>query len=301
MHAVDLFAGAGGFSTGAELAGVRVVAAINHWPIAVATHAANHPHVHHRCQDAALMDPRDLPAHELLLASPACTGHTRARGVERPHHDASRATAWCVVNTVEVTRPRFLIVENVVDFQRWELFELWSESLRRLGYRLQFMTLDAAMFGVPQSRVRLFIVGSRDTNPKVQFKSRAETSARTILDLDKGPWSLIRDKCDRTQRRWEIARQLHGSDFLLAYYSSASADAGRSLDRPLGTVTTKDRYALVRGDKLRMLSVSELRRAMGFRDGYILTGTRHEQVKQLGNAVCPPVAQRLVRAVLEAA
>lgn len=50
MRAIDLFAGAGGFSTGAQMAGVEVVWAANHWPVAVETHAANHPETAHVCQ-----------------------------------------------------------------------------------------------------------------------------------------------------------------------------------------------------------------------------------------------------------
>jgi DNA (cytosine-5)-methyltransferase 1 len=62
-------------------------------------------------------------------------------------------------------------------------------------------------------------------------------------------------------------------------------------------VTTKDRYALVDGDRMRMLTVAEYGRAMGFRQDYIVTGTRADQVKQLGNAVCPPVAAHILQEV----
>ncbi|MFD2271784.1 DNA cytosine methyltransferase [Undibacterium arcticum] len=51
MNAIDLFAGAGGFSTGAQMAGCNVVWAANHWQQAVDTHAANHPDAQHVCQD----------------------------------------------------------------------------------------------------------------------------------------------------------------------------------------------------------------------------------------------------------
>jgi site-specific DNA-cytosine methylase len=51
MKAIDLFAGLGGFSEGAQMAGVDVVWAANHWPSAVAIHAANHPAAEHACQD----------------------------------------------------------------------------------------------------------------------------------------------------------------------------------------------------------------------------------------------------------
>ncbi|HEY0883298.1 MAG TPA: DNA cytosine methyltransferase, partial [Archangium sp.] len=56
MRAVDLFAGAGGWTTGARAAGVRVLMAVNHWPRAVESHAANHPETEHVCQDLALFD-----------------------------------------------------------------------------------------------------------------------------------------------------------------------------------------------------------------------------------------------------
>ena len=89
MNAIDLFSGAGGFSTGAVMAGVPVVWAANHWPAAVQVHANNHPNTAHVCQDLQQADWTLVPPHDLLLASPACQGHSRARGKDRPHHDLS--------------------------------------------------------------------------------------------------------------------------------------------------------------------------------------------------------------------
>lgn len=51
MNAIDLFAGAGGFTEGATAAGCRVLWAGNHWPAAVAVHARNHPDTVHACQE----------------------------------------------------------------------------------------------------------------------------------------------------------------------------------------------------------------------------------------------------------
>ena len=68
MNAIDLFAGAGGFSTGAVLAGCQVLWAANHWPIAVEWHTTNHPGTVHACQDLQQADFRDAPAHDILLA-----------------------------------------------------------------------------------------------------------------------------------------------------------------------------------------------------------------------------------------
>ena len=79
MRAADLFAGAGGFSTGARLAGVPVVWAANHWPAAVQVHARNHPATIHACQDLQQANWAEVPAHDVLLASPCCQGHSHAR------------------------------------------------------------------------------------------------------------------------------------------------------------------------------------------------------------------------------
>ena len=62
MRVVDYFAGAGGFTLGAQLAGCEVVQAINHNPVAVDCHARNHPDVRHACEDLTRFDPRRLRA-----------------------------------------------------------------------------------------------------------------------------------------------------------------------------------------------------------------------------------------------
>ncbi len=68
MKAIGLFAGAGGFSTGAAMAGTQVVWAANHWPVAVQYHAANHPAADHLCQDLHQADWSRVPATDLMLA-----------------------------------------------------------------------------------------------------------------------------------------------------------------------------------------------------------------------------------------
>lgn len=302
MRAVDLFAGAGGWTTGASQAGVNVLAAVNHWPVAVESHRLNHPGTDHRCQDVALMDPRDLPAFDLLLASPACQGHSRARGTDKPHHDASRSTAWAVVDVAEVTRPCFLAVENVPEFREWALFPLWREALQRLGYALTEQVLDASEFGVPQERRRLFVLGVLD-GPAVQIRAprRTPVPARSFIRWGAGGWSPVKGHAENTLRRIASGRAEFGPRFVAPYYGSGSGETGRSVDRPIGTVTCLDRWAVVDSDQMRMLSVAECSDAMGFPAGYQLTGTRRDQIKQLGNAVCPPVAREVVTQILGAA
>jgi DNA (cytosine-5)-methyltransferase 1 len=98
--------------------------------------------------------------------------------------------------------------------------------------------------------------------------------------------------------------------FLTKYNGTGGAV---SVDEPLHTVTTKDRCGLAMVSLLqtmkelnvvdigfRMLDVDELARAQGFPEGYILHGTKAEQVRQVGNAVCPPVARALCETIAEA-
>jgi DNA (cytosine-5)-methyltransferase 1 len=302
MKVVDLFAGAGGSSTGATQAGMRVVAAVNHWRRAVETHRVNHPQTAHFCQDAALMDPRQLPAYDVLLASPECRGHAKAKGKERPHHDKSRATAWCVVNVAEITRPAALVVENVPELRQWNLYRHWRGALESLGYRLTENVLDAADFGVPQHRVRLFIVGMQDRRPEpVEAPKVPLVPIRKALNIDAGRWSPVAGHCANTIERARRGRRDCGPVFVMPYYGSGSGETGRSIDRPLGTVTTRDRWAIVRDDEMRMLTPAEYKAAMGFPASYQLTGSRAEQIHQLGNAVAPPVMRALCRAIGEAA
>lgn len=148
MRAIDLFAGWGGFTLGAELAGVHVAWAANHWPLAVEAHSVNHPRTEHACQDLRQADWTALPSYELLLASPACQGHSQAsQPKRRRYHDAMRATAWAVVDCADVTEPRALVVENVPDFRRWRLYPLWREALEALGFRLQEHVVRASHHG----------------------------------------------------------------------------------------------------------------------------------------------------------
>jgi DNA (cytosine-5)-methyltransferase 1 len=78
------------------------------------------------------------------------------------------------------------------------------------------------------------------------------------------------------------------------------------LNRPLRTLTTLDRFGLVSGlgkeTTLRMLQVPELKRAMGFPDDFKLDrGTRRDRIRLLGNAVCPPVMEAVIKTLIDTA
>lgn len=302
MKAIDLFAGLGGFSTGAAMAGCDVVWAANHWPAAVEVHANNHPDTAHACQDLQQADWTQVPAHDLLLASPACQGHSRARGKERPHHDAQRATAWAVVSAAECHRPAVVLVENVPEFADWLLYPAWCSAMVALGYALAPMVVDSADHGVPQHRRRLFIAATRSKHPiELALPKRDHVGAGQIIDFEAGNWSPV-DRPGRssaTLKRVAEGRRTCGDRFLTAYYGNERG--GRPLSRPVGTITTRDRWAVIDGDRMRMLSVDECRRAMGFPDSYRLPARQKDAMHMLGNAVVPVVARDIINAIREVA
>lgn len=291
---MDLFAGAGGFTEGATAAGLRVVWAANHWRAAVETHAANHPGAAHVCQDLHQANWCEVPRHDVLLASPSCQGHSRARGTDKPHHDAARATAWAVVSCAEVHRPAMCVIENVPEMAKWLLFPAWHQAMCALGYALAPHVLDSADYGVPQNRRRLFIIATRSKSP-VQLRDRRgpHSAIGPAIDWAAPRWRYVdHTLAAATLRRIEHGRRMFGERFLISYYGNT--ETARSLDRPIGTITTKDRWAVVDGDRMRMLSVDECRHAMGFRAGYRLPTSSTLAKHMLGNAVTPPVVTAII-------
>lgn len=305
MRTVDLFAGAGGWSTAAAACGLDVVAAVNHWPVAVATHLANHPFTRHFCASLHGFDPRSVGERpQVVLASPSCTGHTRARGADRPEHDAARATAYAVTDLVEAWRPDWLFVENVPEMAAWERYPAWRYDLECMGYSLAQAVLCPTDFGFPQSRKRLYVVGTR-TGKAVRLPVPGFMSQRTVAPvrdvIDWGdPGEPIGERFgDLTSAQIAAGRERWGDRFLVPYYGSARAKAATcSVDRPCGTVTTHDRYLVVNGDRARFMSVKELLVLQGFPAGYILCGDRKDQIKQVGNAVHSGVGAEVLRSVL---
>lgn len=304
MRAVDLFSGWGGFTLGASLAGIPVVWAANHWPLAVEVHAFNHPTTQHVCQDLRQADWTSLPRFELLLASPACQGHSKAsQPKRRTYHDAMRATAHAVVDCADVTEPKALIVENVLSFREWRLYPTWRESLQRIGYTVTEHVVSATSHGVPQRRDRLFVVGLRNGRRFVPPLSlTAEPGFEPCLEPNAEGWKPVHAAPPGARSRLEAGL----SRFERCLVQHTTGHRGIPLHESIRTITTKCQWVLTErrdGGRYRWLTARELARGMGFPDSFSWpTSTSKENaIKGLGNAVCPPVARDLITRVLEAA
>lgn len=298
IDAADLFCGAGGTSTGLIDAAksldldVRLVA-INHWDVAIATHSRNHPGVTHYNSDLVNVDPRQaVPGGKLrlLVASPECTHFSRARG-GKPKSKQSRASVKYVLRWVRSLDIEDVLIENVPDFLSWgplhpcscgigshfdkehaagcqfgkpvkerkgEYFYRFVRKLEHLGYKVAWRVLNAANYGDPQTRKRLFII-ARKSRPIVwpeqthhqkggdMFGSLPSwRPAREIIDWSiKGESIFSRKKPLRpnTMRRIMAGLKKYGlKSFVLGQQSGSSA---RQIDEPIPTIATAGAIALV--------------------------------------------------------
>jgi site-specific DNA-cytosine methylase len=299
IKVADMFAGLGGLTKGALLAGLSVVWAANHWPSAVHWHSENHPQTVHACQDLRQTDWRSVPKYDWLTGSSCCQGHFPNNRLLQSYDD-SRATAWAFIEALEHSRARVCIIENIPEFLNWELYPAFKDAAWRLGYAISENVLDAADLEVPQHRRRLFLILTRSKAPLVlNLEKRPHVAVRNCLDLEAYPWSpvLRPGRSNNTIERVRAGYRDQGELFVMPYYSSGSGKTGRSIDRPLGTVTTRDRWAVVRGDFMRMVQPLELVRVMSFPGDYKIPKNKKLAVHLMGNAVPPVMAQRVFEEV----
>ena len=225
---VDLFCGAGGSSTGAKKAiekhgGKMRLKAINHWNMAIATHSANHPTATHIVEDVSMVDPETVVEDgylDILMASPECKYHSRARG-GKPIHDQGRMNPWAVHNWLTKINVQRVLIENVPEFVDWgpllpngrpdknhkgEHFQAWFMTFLSLGYEVQWKMLNAADHGDATTRRRFFLQARKDGHPIIwpepshakdqggMFSGRKRwRGAREIIDWTNPGRSLLDD------------------------------------------------------------------------------------------------------------
>jgi DNA (cytosine-5)-methyltransferase 1 len=167
MIGIDLFAGAGGMTLGARAAGVRVIHAVELNRNAANTYAKNHPGVNcfvgdirdFRCElDASRNEPL------VVFGGPPCQGFSTSNQRTRSSDNPANWLFREFLSVVGALEPDCIVLENVAGMLQTEHGKFLSAvltGLARLGYAHSHALLNAAEYGVPQNRSRLFIVGSR--------------------------------------------------------------------------------------------------------------------------------------------
>lgn len=220
----DLLCGAGGSSTGcaralAELGLTMELVCVNHWPVAIETHTANHPQARHYCQDISTVRPHLVVPEgylDLLMASPTCTHHSVARG-GKPTSDQQRSDPWHIVTWLTELRVKRMIIENVWEFVGWgpvdprthkpipsrkgEYFRAWIDTIRRLGFDPEWRKLNAADYGDATTRQRFILMARSDRRSMSwPIPTHAKKIANELLLFPSvKPWRPARDIID-----WDI-------------------------------------------------------------------------------------------------
>ena len=242
LNTVDLFCGAGGATTGLEMALARMGyrhrgLAINHWRVAVDTMRANHPDVDTKQMSIEEAVPADLVPGgrvDFLWASPSCTHHSRAKG-GKPRSNQLRAQPELVLTWLDQLFVCRLCIENVPEFVEWgpldrngrpiksragDCFRAWIAAIEARNYKVEWRILNCADYGDATTRRRFFLQAvrrgcGRIVWPEPEYAENPET-----------------DLWGRTPKRWRGIREcLDLSDTGKSIFNRARPLADNTLRR----------------------------------------------------------------------
>ena len=228
IYYIDLFCGAGGTSTGVELATInghsaaKVVACVNHDKNAIASHMANHPYALHFTEDMRTLDLspivnlvkkirfRNPNAKIVLWASLECTNFSKAKGGQARDAD-SRTLAEHLFRYIDEINPDLIQIENVEEFMCWgdldengkpvskdrgRLYLRWVNAVKKCGYKFDHRILNAADFRAYTSRKRFFGQFAKKDMPIVWPEATHCKEGSTTLFGELQKWKPVKDVLD---------------------------------------------------------------------------------------------------------
>ena len=342
-RALDLFCGAGGLSLGFQLAGFEVVGGVDNDVKSMSTFHRNFSSSRAWVEDLAHPSPefRDWLKNltgtlDVLIGGPPCQGFSIAG--KRDPNDPRNVLYKNFMSGVEITRPRYVLLENVpniVKMNQGAVRDAIIEDLNELGYKVKVETLNASHFGVPQTRKRAFFVAYLNGNynfPQPTTLNMPLTCADAIEDLpnldnpihdDSATYNvapmnryqkLMRSGSRKVQNH-ELVRHTEKTKEII----SLVPDGGNYKDLPEALQSTRrvniawtrmnsqrPCFTIDAGhnhhfhySQNRVPSVRESARIQSFPDTFVFEGTRTSQYRQVGNAVPPLLAMALASSILE--
>ena len=269
--AVDLFAGAGGMTLGFEQAGFNVLAAVELDPIHASVHEYNFPFWTTICrsiretsaqeirQQSTIGD-RDI---DVVFGGPPCQGFSLMG--KRDLSDTRNSLVFNFLDLVIDLRPKYFVMENVRGItigQQKKVLEAVIAKFQHHGYQVRKdpQVLNAANYGVPQNRQRLFLLGCREglTLPNYppattyfQPKSRQKTQVRQKGDRQLSPTPTVAEAISDLPEVNQYP-ELKLRDWVVASYGKPSEYASKLRTPAL----VNDNYAYPREYPLELLTCS---------------------------------------------
>lgn len=291
---IDLFAGCGGLALGFEAAGFKTIG----YEILEDACATYQHNLYSSCYQVNLTPLSDLVDEAaVIIGGPPCQPFS-VGGHQLGLKD-SRDGFPTFISAVERYHPQVALFENVrgMLFRNKAYFEEIVFALQELGYIVEWQILNAADYGVPQKRERLFCVahkGDWKWPEKTHIHSRytAGDALGELAYLAPPNSRFLTNSMDEYVLKYEIA-------------SKCIKPRDLHLDAPSRTVTCRNLCGAT-GDMLRIrlpdgrrrrLTVREGARLQSFPDWFEFLGSENSQFNQIGNAVPPLLAKALARSV----
>lgn len=327
LKSLSLYSGAGGFECGLARAGFKFVASVDQDEACVRSLQANDTTARVLLADvAALLDTSwfsELVDLDLLCAGPPCQPFSKSAnwhsGAPQGFVDKRAKTFHDLMEIVAKTLPRVLLIENVPGFaKKFGGLKWLSAALSQVNaetganYQLSSAIVDAADFGVPQTRQRLLVVADREGRT-FQFPTDAETVGTRVTAWDalcdvrtesdsslkmKGRWAgLLPSIPPGKNYLWHTER---GGGQHIFGYRTRYWNFLLKLDpeRPSWTLPAQPSQGAgpFHWDN-RRLSSEEMARLQSFPSDWKFEGSFVEQVRQIGNAVPPLLAEIIGRGI----
>jgi len=205
-NVVDLFCGCGGASLGFELAGCRVVGAVDIDPVACEIYSENLG-LEPICGDLRRVRGSDILERyglrgndvDLVVGCPPCQGFSslrRTRGL--PEEDDRNDLVAVFLEHVREIQPNVVLFENVpgiATIYGGEYLDLYLNGMREMGYESVWKTLNAADYGVPQFRKRVIAFSVKNANDggEMSMPSPSHSDPKCAEEVDKSPWVTVRE------------------------------------------------------------------------------------------------------------
>jgi DNA (cytosine-5)-methyltransferase 1 len=311
---VSTFAGCGGSSLGYKLARGNVRLAVEWDDGAAAIYRTNHPGTDLFHGDIADLSVEDALARiglkpgelDIFDGSPPCQGFSIAgrRNIEDQRNQLFRE----YVRLLRGLRPKAFVMENVGGMVVGKMRILFAEILRELkasGYRVAARKLNAADYGVPQSRVRMIFIGAREdleidpTHPAPTHAPVSAAAAVQGLRLDEAEVARLIE-IGNTRKAYSMWEFLKPGQNLTKIGLKVGFNGVRvNPMRPCPTVTKSlgqlGMYGLMHWAERRAFTIAELKRFSSFPDEFDFGNDYTNAAERLGNTV-PPLLMKAIAA-----
>ena len=300
MKVVSLFSGAGGLDLGFVMAGHEIVWANDLYEDAVKTYQKNiGPHI--VLKDIAQIDTEDIPDCDSVIGGFPCQGFSVAN--TKRHEDDTRNELYKqLIRVIKAKRPKFFLAENVkglLSIGKGAVIEMIMQDFSDLGYTVQRRLLNAADYGVPQTRQRVIIVGVRSDIDFTYLYPSPTHNQDGSNGLKK--WVSVSEAFSN------IPDPDSPNDLPNHTYSKYKLEFNgylghRQLDplKPAPTVTARGDnkggvVILPHPNGRRRMSCRELATVQGFPLDYEFCGNNSSIYRQIGNAVPPPLGRAVAQ------